>query len=65
MDSHANMCVFGKQCSILSQSGRCVGVGASKESTGGLNQVPVVDAMLASDCKRTNKVYLLVLRNVL
>ena len=27
--------------------------------------MPIVDAMLAYDCERTNQVYLLVLRNVL
>ena len=59
------MCVLGKQCQILSKSGRSVDVGAFTESAGGLNQVPIVDAMLAYDCKRTNQVYLLVLRNVL
>ena len=65
LDSHANMCVLGKHCYILSQSGKNVDVGAFTESAGGLNQVPIVDAMLAYDCRRTNQVYLLVLRNVL
>ena len=40
-------------------------VGAFSESAGGLNNVPIVNAMLAYDCERTNQVYLLVLRNVL
>ena len=35
------------------------------ESAGGLDAVPIVDAMLAYDCERTNQVYLLVLWNVL
>ena len=65
LDSHANMCVLGKHCYILSRSGKNVDVGAFTESAGGLNQVPIVDAMLAYDCRRTNQVYLLVLRNVL
>ena len=56
LDSHANMCVLGKQCQVLSESGRSVDVGAFTESVGGLNQVPIVDAMLAYDCKRTNQV---------
>ena len=64
LDSHANMCVLGKQCYVLSKSGKSVDVGAFTESAGGLNQVPIVDAMLAYDCKRINQVYLLVLRNV-
>ena len=65
LSSHANTCVLGKQCYILSRSGKSVDVGAFIESTGGLNEVLIVDAMLAYDCKRTNQVYLLVLRNVL
>ena len=65
LDSYANMCVLGKQCYILSESGESVNVGAFTEAARGLNQVPIVDAMLAYDCKRTNQVYLLVLRNVL
>ena len=54
LDSHANMCVLGKQCYIISRSGKSVDVGAFTESAGGLNEVPIVDAMLAYDCKRTN-----------
>ena len=54
LDSHANMCVLRKQCQVLSKSGRSVDVGAYTESAGGLNQVPIVDAMLAYDCKRKN-----------
>ena len=65
MDSHANICVLGKHCYILSESGMNVDLGVFVESTGGLNQVPIVDAMLAYDCRRTNQVYLLVLRNIL
>ena len=32
LDSHANMCVLGKQCYVLSQSGKSVDVGAFTES---------------------------------
>ena len=65
LDIHGNMCVLRRQYCILSQSGKSVDVGAFTESTGGLNQVPIVDTMLFYDCKRTNQVYLLVLRNIL
>ena len=67
LDSHANMCVLGKHCVLLSElsHARTVSVGAFSESAGGLDAVPIVDAMLAYDCERTNQVYLLVLRNVL
>ena len=49
LDSHANMCVLGRHCYILSESGRNVDVGAFTESTGGLNKVPIVDAILTYD----------------
>ena len=66
LDSHANMCVLGKHCFLLSElsTARTVSVGAFAESAGGLDEVPIVDAMLAYDCEQTNQVYLLVLRNV-
>ena len=60
-DSHVNMCVLRKNCYTVSKS---VDVGAFTKSTGGLNRVLVVDAILADDCKRTNQVYLVILRNV-
>ena len=67
LDSHANMCVLGKHCLLLSElsTARTVRVGAFSDSAGGLNNVPVVDALIAYDCERTNQVYLLVLKNAL
>ena len=67
LDSHANMCVLGKHCYLLSELSiaRTVHVGAFSDSAGGLNNVPIVDAMIAYDCGRTNQVYLLILRNAL
>ena len=67
LDSCANMCVLGKHCYLLTEleTAQTVSVGAFSESTRGLNNVSIVDVMLAYDCERTNQVYLLVLRNVL
>ena len=67
LDSHANMCVLGKYCYLLSElsTAQTVHVGVFSDSAGGLNNVPIVDAMIAYDCERTNQVYLLVLRNAL
>ena len=61
------MCVLGKHCTLLSElaTARTVNVGAFSDSAGGLNNFPIVDAMIAYDCERTNQVYLLVLRNAL
>ena len=67
LDSHANMCVLGKCCYLLSKlfTAKTVSVAAFAESAGGLDEVPIVDAILADDCEQTNQVYLLVLRNIL
>ena len=65
LDSHANMCVFGKHCIVISESKRTVDVSAFTSAAGGLTKVPIVDALVAYNCKRTNQVYLLVARNVL
>ena len=67
MDSHANMCVLGKHCYLLTklETAQTVSVGVFSKSARDLNNVPIVDTMLANDCERTNQVYLLVLRNVL
>ena len=61
------MCVLGKHCYLLTEleTAQTVSVAAFSESTRGLNNVPIVDAVLAYDCERTNQVYLLVLKNVL
>lgn len=40
-------------------------VGAFAESTGGQNQVLIINAMLVYDCKTSNQIWLLVLRNIL
>ena len=56
------MCVLGKHCYLLTEleTAQTVSVGAFSESAGGLNNVPIVNAMLAYDCERTNQVCLLV-----
>ena len=67
LDSHANMCVMGKHCYLLTEvsTARTVNVGAFSNFAGGLNDVPIVNALLAYNCERTNQVYLLVFKNVL
>ena len=65
LDSHANMCVFGKHCMTISESMKTVDVSTFADEAGQLNKVPIIDAMVAYDCKRTHQVFLLVARNVL
>ena len=65
LDSHANMVVVGKHCWIISRSKQSVDVSAFADDVEGLKDVPIVDALLSYDCKRTMKTYLLVVRNAL
>ena len=65
LDSHANMCVFGRHSMIISESNRSVDVTAFAEEAGGILKVPIADIMVAYDCKRTHQVYLLIARNAL
>ena len=57
LDSHANMCVLGKHCYLLTklETAQTVSVGAFSEYTGGLKNVPIIDAMLSYDYERTKK----------
>lgn len=61
-DSHANMIVCGKYCWIISCSRWSVGVNAFSSMARGLTAVPIVDALIAYDCRRTHKTYLLIIR---
>ena len=65
LDSHANMIVIGKHSLVIARSGKTIDVGAFADEVGGLSSVPIVDAMVAYDCPRTNQVYLLIARNAL
>ena len=65
LDSHANMCVFGRNSMIISESNRSVDVNAFAEEAGGILKVPIADVMVAYDCKITHQVYLLIARNAL
>ena len=66
LDSHENMVVVGKHCWIISCSKQSVDVSAfADDDVEGLKSVPIVDALLTYNYKRTMKTYLLVVRNVL
>ena len=43
LDSHANMCVFGRNSMIISESNRSVDVNAFAEEAGGILKVPIAD----------------------
>ena len=65
LDSHAHMCVFGRNSMIISESNRSVDVNAFAEEARGIMKVPIADIMVAYDCKRTHRVFLLIARNAL
>ena len=48
----------------MSEIGKTVDVNAFTTEAGGLNEVPIVDVMIAYNCPRTSKVIFLVARNV-
>ena len=60
------MCVCWENILLTElETAQTVSVGAFLESAGGLNNVSIVDAMLAYNCERMNQVYLLVFKNIL
>ena len=65
LDSHANMVVVGEQAFVFNRSGQHATVNAFSDEAGGMNEVPIVDAVIAYDCQLTGGTYLLVVRNAL
>ena len=65
LDSHANMCVFGKNAIIIANTGQSANVDGFSPDVGTLHKVPIVDAAIAYDCPFTLKTYILVAKNVL
>lgn len=65
LDSHANMCVFGKHCYVISRSSKFCHVSGFSDGIGKLQKVLVVDAVVAYDCYVTHQCYLLIARNIL
>ena len=65
LDSHANMIVLGRYCYIIADGGKVIDVSTFAEAAGSLSRVPIVDAVIAYDCPRTHKTYLLICRNAL
>ena len=64
LDSHANMVVCGKYCHILSRSEINATVSVFTDDVGTM-QILIMDAVIAYNCSDTNKVWLLIVRNVL
>ena len=65
LDSHANMVVIGKQAFVFSHSGKYADVQAFAKEVKVLSEVPIVDDVIAYDCKSSGETYLLVVINAL
>ena len=65
LDSHASMCVLGKNCCILQRSGRHAQVSPFSPDLDDLQRVPIVDACIAYDDPYSGKAFLLVVYNAL
>ena len=65
LDSHANMVVVGKDCTIFDDTGLTCTVNAFTKSAGKLDKVSIVDAVVAYDCPLQTKTFLLILQNAL
>ena len=50
LDSHANMVVVGKNCTIFDNTQQKCTVNSFSKETGTLEDVPIIDAVVAYDC---------------
>ena len=65
LDSHANMVVVGRHCTLFDSTGQTYTINAFSESSGKLHNIPIVDAVVAYDCPYKAKTFLLLMRNAL
>ena len=65
LDSHANMVVVGRHCTVFDTTGKTCTVNAFSKSAGHMEDVPIVDAVIAYDCPFQSKTFLLLMRNAL
>ena len=64
-NSHANMVVVGKNCTIFDDTGKTCTVDALSETVGNLEDMPIVDAVVTYDRPYQCRTYLLLMRNAL
>ena len=65
LKSIANMVVFGKHCVIFDDTEKSCTVDVFSESSGKLDNVPIVDVAVAYDCPYQYKTFLLLMQNAL
>ena len=64
LDSHANMVAAGKHSVIFYDTGKTCTINAFAKSTGKLENVQIVDAIIAYNCPYQCKTFVLLLRNL-
>eukprot|EP00957_Ditylum_brightwellii_P156254 11893015-Ditylum_brightwellii.AAC.1 len=65
LDNHTNMIVAGCGCVIFDTTGQKCTVKSFPKGAGQLDNVPIVDVVMAYDCPYKAKTYLLLMRNAL
>ena len=65
LDSHANMVVLGKHCTVIRRTGHTVNVNAFASEVGSLKQVPIVDAAVVYEDRMNDEKYIMIMYNAL
>jgi len=65
LDSHSNMVVLGKNCTVFDDMGLTCTVNTFTKAAGKIERVPILDAVLAYDCPHLAKTFVLLFRNAL
>ena len=65
LDSHANMVVVDQDCTIFDNTGLTCTINAFTKSSGKLEEVHIVDTVVAYDCPFQANIFLLLMRNAL
>ena len=65
LDNHVNMVVAGSQCVVFDDTKKTCTVNSFSESAGRLDNIRIVDIVMAYDCPFKSKTYLLLMRNAL
>ena len=65
LDSYSNMVVVERNCTIFDDTGKMCTVNTFSETAGWLDDVPIVDEVVAYDCPYQCKTYILLMRNAL
>ena len=65
LDTHASSIVIGDNVLVTHDSGKVANVGPFTDQLGKLKNIPIVDGVVAHDCKYTGKTYYIAMYNAL